>query len=80
MRRHALACFACLTLPLVGCVVSTPTHHLPQGYSESYRRILRDAETSSESHRLESQSVSEPPFLPPDAVELPPIPLDPTQP
>lgn len=29
---------------LSGCIVSMPTHQLPQGYSESYRRYLLEAE------------------------------------
>lgn len=42
MVRAFFLYFAWTTSLLTGCRVAMPTHQLPQGYSESYRRILQD--------------------------------------
>lgn len=42
MVRAVFLYFAWTASLLTGCHVAMPTHQLPQGYSESYRRILQD--------------------------------------
>ena len=50
---------------LAGCRVVTPAYHLPQGYSETYRRnLLGEANVVCESAVAESPAVAAPPPLP----------------
>ena len=69
MRPLMLTCLSCFATALSGCLVSTPVHHLPQGYSESYRQILRKPAGG-----LESIGPVEEAFAP--AMTLPALPIE----
>lgn len=71
MRTIFLSCFACLAGLLSGCLVTTPTHHLPQGYSESYRRILLQKNSTAVGHDIDHSEIS-------PALTLPAIPIEPS--
>lgn len=85
MRVQTVFYLACLTGLASGCLVATPTHHLPHGYSETYRQILQRKVSVSRPVETFGPPVYEevqPPPLPietvtPEEIEvLPPLPIE----
>lgn len=70
MDRRIFLCIAWIAYLLGGCAVSTPTYHLPLGYSESYRRILQQRQ---ELAPLPTQTA----INADDVMTLPALPLEP---